>query len=146
MCTYICIEWTSSYNFKLIINFEGVSYAAIMSEQLLNITVSYAGGKKAVALAVKPSLVLSDTQVDYAETELRKELVRAFRVIGEATFYLHEAESGRIMSKESFRDPSYCEHFPRYWYLVVAEPERNRIENEEKERPSLKVSCCECVL
>lgn len=111
-----------------------------MSADVLSITVSYAGAQKVVSLAVKPSLELSDTQVDYAESELQKEILRAFRVVGEAGFYLHEAESGRIMSKESFREPAYCEHFPRYWYLEVAEQPGAKNKHEDKEGTNLKVS------
>lgn len=85
-----------------------------------HITVGYKGGEKRVTLSVQPSLELSDSQVDLAESELHRLLRRLFGVDSSAAFYLHEVETGRVMSKESFREPSYCLTFPAHWYMVMA--------------------------
>ena len=50
-------------------------------------------------------------------------------------FCLHEAESGRILTKESFRDPSFISCFPRHWYLTV---EKGAMETAEDERVRLR--------
>lgn len=84
-----------------------------------HITVSYSGGEKRVSLSVKPSLELSDSQVDRAESDLHRLLRRLFAVDSGVPFYLHEVETGRVMSKESFREPSYCLTFPAHWYMVM---------------------------
>lgn len=84
-----------------------------------HITVSYNGGEKRVSLSVQPSLELSDAEVDLAEGELRRLLRKLFNVEQNTAFYLHEVESGRVMSKESFREPGYCTNFPTHWYLEM---------------------------
>lgn len=84
------------------------------------ITVSYNGGeKKRVSLSVQPSLELSDFQVERAEGELQRVVRKLFNVDQETAFYLYEVETKRVMSKESFREPSYCQTFPTHWYLVI---------------------------
>lgn len=83
------------------------------------VTVSYNGGEKRVPLCVQPSLELSDSEVEQAEGELHKLLRRLFSVEPNVAFYLHEVETGRVMSRESFREPSYCEVFPPHWYMVM---------------------------
>lgn len=84
-----------------------------------HITVSYNGGERRVALSVRPSLELTDSQVDRAESELHRVLRKLFNMDQETAFYLHEVETKRVMSKESFREPSYCHSFPSHWYLVM---------------------------
>ena len=83
------------------------------------ITVSYNGGEKKVPLAVRPSLELSDSQVSSAQGELHKVLRKIFNVEQGVQFYLHEVETKRVMSKESFREPTYCQTFPTHWYMVM---------------------------
>lgn len=83
------------------------------------ITVSYSGQEERVCLSVQPSLELSDLQVDHAEGELHLLLRKLFKVEQDITFYLHEAETRRVMSKESFREPRYCKNFPTHWFLVM---------------------------
>ena len=85
----------------------------------MKITVSYAGIDKRIPLVVTPSLELSDEQVMYAESELHRVIRHVFKIPHESLFYLHEAESGRIMSKETFREPTQLSAFPRHWYLTV---------------------------
>jgi len=85
----------------------------------VKITVSYAGIDKRIPLVVTPSLELSDEQVMYAESELHRVIRHVFKIPHESLFYLHEAESGRIMSKETFREPTQLSAFPRHWYLTV---------------------------
>ena len=83
------------------------------------ITVSYSGGEKRVGLCMQPSLELSDSEVEQVESELHKLLRRLFNVEPSVSFYLHEVETGRVMSRESFREPSYCQMFPPHWYMVM---------------------------
>ena len=85
----------------------------------MKITVSYAGIDKRIPLVVTPSLELSDEQVTYAERELHGVIRHVFKIPHESLFYLHEAESGRIMSRETFREPTQLSAFPRHWYLTV---------------------------
>lgn len=88
-------------------------------EERVKITVSYAGIDKRIPLVVTPSLELSDEQVTYAERELHGVIRHVFKIPHESLFYLHEAESGRIMSRETFREPTQLSDFPRHWYLTV---------------------------
>ena len=88
-------------------------------EERVKITVSYAGTDKRIPLVVTPSLELSDEQVTYAERELHGVIRHVFKIPHESLFYLHEAESGRIMSRETFREPTQLSAFPRHWYLTV---------------------------
>ncbi len=81
-----------------------------------SITVSYLGVEKQVPLSIKPCLELSDQEVVHTELELHKQLRRLFQVSSDVQFYLHEAESSRVMSKESFRE--YSGSFPSHWYLI----------------------------
>ena len=94
------------------------------AENSVQINVTFSGQEHQLSLSIRPSLELSDFKVDAAEGELDQALRRAFSIKAEERFYLHEAVSGRIMSKESFRDPNYCEEFPRHWYLVVEHSRR----------------------
>lgn len=101
---------------------DGVKKTALDSDPKMSaphITVSYNGGEKRVPLSVQPSLELTDSQVDRAEGELHRVLRKLFNVDPEVAFYLHEVETKRVMSKESFREPSYCQSFPTHWYLVM---------------------------
>ena len=92
-----------------------------------SITVSYNGSEKRVALSVHPSLELTDSQVENAEGELYSLLRRLFNVVDSSlAFYLHEVETGRVMSRESFRQPSYCQNFPTHWYMVLENYPANR--------------------
>ena len=106
-----------------------------MSDECVKITVSYNGREKRVPLVIQPSLELSDFQVDEAELELFRIVQHVFNVPAEAAFFLHEAETNRIMTKESFRDPSYLLEFPRHWYLTVEKgvPDTNAEEEEGEE-------------
>ncbi len=90
-----------------------------MNRPVPTITVSYDGSEKRVALGVQPSLELSDSEVEKAESALHTLLRRLFSVESGCAFYLHEVETGRVMSKESFRQPSYCQTFPTHWFLVL---------------------------
>lgn len=84
-----------------------------------HITVSYNGGEKKVSLAVQPGLELSDSEVDNAQTDLHRILRKLFNVDQGQTFHLYEVVTGRVMSKESFREPTYCHTFPNHWYMVL---------------------------
>ena len=107
------------------------------------ITVSYNGGEKKVALSVQPRLELSDSEVDRAESELHRVLRKLFNMEQDSSFYLHEVESKRVMSKESFREPSYCQNFPTHWYLVMdSYPAANgNTHNSLVSADSFQVSC-----
>lgn len=94
------------------------------------ITVSYNGGEKRFPLLVKPSLELSDPEVQSAHLSLHNMLRKAFSLAQEAIFYLHEVETGRIMTEESYRDPRYCLSFPSHWYMII--------ENSSSHDPCLK--------
>lgn len=83
------------------------------------ITVSYKSSEKKVPLALRPSLELSDFQVDSAHGDLHRLLRELFSIEEGTNFYLYEVESGRAMSKESFREPSYCQSFPSHWFMVM---------------------------
>ena len=109
----------------------------------MNITVSYAGREKRIPLVVEPSLELTDFEVDEAELKLCGIVRHLFSVPAEAAFSLHEAESDRVLTKESFRDPSYIQSFPRHWYLTVEKtaPEAGEEEDEEKVRTGQGTSC-----
>lgn len=106
-----------------------------MADDSVKITVSYNGREKRIPLVIQPSLELSDFQVDEAELELFRIVQHVFNVPAEAAFFLHEAETDRIMTKESFRDPSYLQEFPRHWYLTVEKgvPDTNAEEEEGEE-------------
>jgi len=113
-----------------------------MADERVKITVSYAGREKRIPLVVSPSLELSDVQVEYAESELHRVVRHVFQLPYESRFYLHEAESGRIMSRETFREPTQLSAFPRHWYLTVENYSESRaivdVDGEEKVR-------CGCV-
>jgi len=113
-----------------------------MADERVKITVSYAGREKRIPLVVSPSLELSDVQVEYAESELHRVVRHVFQLPYESLFYLHEAESGRIMSRETFREPTQLSAFPRHWYLTVENYSESRaivdVDGEEKVR-------CGCV-
>ena len=83
------------------------------------ITVSYGGVERQLSIGIRPALELGDTEVDEAEEQLRSALRRAFSLPDEARLTVHETESGRCLSKESFRDPANLSQFPKYWYLRV---------------------------
>lgn len=93
--------------------------AATITMNIPHITVSYNGGEKRVPLGVQPSLELSDSEVNIAQGELHRVLRKIFCVEQDTPFFLHEVETGRVMSKESFREPNYCVNFPTHWYLVM---------------------------
>ena len=114
------------------------------AENCVQITVSFNRQEEVLPLTIRPSLELSDYKVDAAEDELFKALRKAFAIESDDTFYLHEAESGRIMSKESFRDPGYCSNFPSHWYLVVERRPDGKgnagyvVSSEREEGPSVQ--------
>ena len=93
-----------------------------MSDDAVKITVGYNGRERRIPLVVQPSLELSDFQVDQAELELCGIVRHVFSVPAEAGFSLHEAETDRILTKESFRDPSYLQTFPTHWYMTLEKP------------------------
>ena len=108
-----------------------------MADERVKITVSFSGREKRIPLVVKPNLELSDEQVDHAEGELQRILRHVFQVSPEARIYLHETMTGRIMSKESFRDPANLPEFPKHWYLTTETLETSSSpyltdENEDK--------------
>lgn len=103
-----------------------------MADDSLKITVSYNGRERRIPLVVQPSLELSDFQVDQAELELCGIVRLAFNVPTEVEFSLREAETNRTLTKESFRDPSYLQAFPKYWYLTVEKSATEGGEEEEK--------------
>ncbi len=90
-----------------------------------SITVSYCGEEKRIPLSVIPSLELSDDQVHRAELELHEQLRTVFQVPSDVLFYLHEAESSRVMSRESLRE--YSSSFPSHWYLVNSREGRDEV-------------------
>lgn len=90
-----------------------------MTEEQVCIAVGYSGKEKLLPLAITPALELSDEQVDWAESVLMRILRHNFHILPGASAYLHEAETGRIMTKESFRDPANLPRFPKHWYLTV---------------------------
>lgn len=83
------------------------------------IIVSYEGREGPFRINVGPSLELSDDAIERASEELWDSIRASFRLSSGSRFALHEAESGRIMSKETLRDPSCMPSFPKYWYLTV---------------------------
>ena len=107
-----------------------------MADDSPSITVSYAGRERRISLVVRPSLELSDEAVDQAEFELCHIVRHVFNIPVEAAFSLHEIESSRILTKESFRDPSYLESFPPHWYLTLEKTAGEAGEEEERDRVS----------
>ena len=93
-----------------------------MSEDTVKVTISYGGKEKRIPLAVRPALELSDEQVAFAETDFMAIVRRVFQVPPDNRAELYETEGGRIMTRESFRDPSYLPNFPRHWYLTTEAP------------------------
>ena len=85
------------------------------------IVVSYGNGGEStcVDIGVVPSLELRDEQVEEATSNLFSFLRSAFHLPFESRLILHETESGRTLSNETFRDPSFVSNFPRYWYLTA---------------------------
>ena len=104
------------------------------------ITVSYSGVEKRVPLAVEPSIELSDDQVNNAELDLHSRLRELFQVPSGDQFYLHEAETARVMSKESFRE--YTVTFPSHWYLVSSGDSYR--ETSSLQQNGLQVGACVC--
>lgn len=113
-----------------------------MADDKLQITVSYNGREKRIPLVVQPSIELSDFEVDQAELELCGIVRHIFNIAAEAGFSLHEAETDRTLTKESFRDPTYVTAFPKFWYLTVDKTtcEAGGGEEEEDETAADKVS------
>ena len=91
----------------------------MVSTSLPVIVVSYGGREERLTLSVRPCLELSDAEADRAAEHVWKSLREMFALPSEAELTLHETESGRTMSKESFRDPVYLLNFPKFWYLTV---------------------------
>ena len=85
------------------------------------IIVSYAGREERLEIGVKPSVELGDDEVEKAAEELWNKLRQVFQLTVDSRLTLHETETetGRILSKETFRDPSHIPIFPKYWYLTV---------------------------
>lgn len=94
------------------------------ADNSVQIMVSFSGREQVLPLSVRPSLELPDSKVDAAESQLDRALRQAFEIQADDTIYLHEAITNRILSKETFRDPGYCDAFPRHWYLVVEQKRR----------------------
>ena len=94
------------------------------ADNSVQIMVSFSGREQTLPLSVRPSLELPDSKVDAAESQLDRALRQAFEIQADDTIYLHEAITNRILSKETFRDPRYCDAFPRHWYLVVEQKRR----------------------
>ncbi len=92
-----------------------------MSSPIPEIVVSYGGGgdSTCVDIGIVPSLELQDEEVEEATSNLYEFLRSAFHLPCESKLTLHETESGRILSNETFRDPSFVSNFPRYWYLTA---------------------------
>ncbi len=90
-----------------------------MSDDRVKVTVSHGGRERRIPLAVRPALELSDEQVEFAESELMRIVRHVFQVPLECGVDLHDTEGGRIMTGESFRDPSYLPHFPQHWFLTT---------------------------
>lgn len=86
------------------------------------IVVSYgdSGETTRVDIGLVPRLELRDEQVDDATSKLYSFLKSAFHLPSESRLTLYETETGRILSKETFRDPSFVSNFPRYWYLTAS--------------------------
>ena len=111
------------------------------------ITVSYGGVKHQMPIGVRPALELNDAEVDEAEEQLRTALRSAFSLPDEARLSVHETESGRSLSKESFRDPANLARFPKYWYLRVDNGYSSSgllfdsIDREEEGQVSLCIAC-----
>ena len=91
----------------------------MVSTSLPVIVVSYGGREERLTLSVRPCLELSDAEADQAADYVWKSLREMFSLPADAELTLHETESGRTMSKESFRDPSYLLRFPKFWYLTL---------------------------
>ena len=85
------------------------------------IVVSYGdrGDSTCVDIGVLPCLELRDEQVQEATDRLYSFLRSAFHLPYDSRLTLHETENGRILSKETFRDPSFVKQFPKYWYLTA---------------------------
>ena len=111
------------------------------------ITVSYGGVKHQMPIGVRPALELNDAEVDEAEEQLRTALRSAFSLPDEAQLTVHETESGRSLSKESFRDPANLARFPKYWYLRVDNGYSSSgrlfdpIDRDEEGQVSLCIAC-----
>ncbi len=97
------------------------------ADNSVQIMVSFSGREQVLPLSVRPSLELPDSKVDAAESQLDCALRQAFAIQADDTIYLHEAVTDRILSKETFRDPGYCDEFPRHWYLVVEQKRRRSL-------------------
>ena len=95
------------------------------ADNSVQIRVSFSGREQTLPLSVRPSLELPDSKVDAAENQLNRALRQAFAIQADDTIYLHEAVTNRILSKETFRDPGYCDEFPSHWYLVVEQKRRS---------------------
>lgn len=96
--------------------------AIMMSSSVPELVVSYgdSGETTRVDIGVEPSVELSDEQVEDAISRLYSFLKTAFHLPRDNRLTLHETETGRTLSKETFRDPSYVSNFPRYWYLTAS--------------------------
>ena len=95
------------------------------ADNSVQIRVNFGDREQVLPLSVRPSLELPDSKVDAAEDQLNRALRQAFAIQPDDTIYLHEAVTNRILSKETFRDPGYCDDFPRHWYLVVEQKQRS---------------------
>ena len=90
-----------------------------MAGEQVTISVTYEGTEQSIPLVVRPSLELSDEQVDRADSELRGLLRQNFQLPPDSRCFLYEAVSRRFLSAESFRDPSNLPVFPHRWVLSV---------------------------
>lgn len=84
---------------------------------LLEVTVSYDNKDETFYVGTRPSLELSDLQVDQAYDHLWQDVRRFFHLPMDSRATLYEAETNRILSKETFRDPTCIKKFPKYWFV-----------------------------
>lgn len=105
----------------------------------VDIIVSYNGREKRIPLSIEPSLELSDSDVDQAELKLWGIVRHLFSIPAEAAFSLHEVETNRTLTKESFRDPGYIGTFPRHWYITVEKIASEAGEEEEEDEDKVRL-------
>ena len=86
---------------------------------LLEVTVSYDDKAETFYVRLRPALELTDREVSLAYEHLWQDVRRFFHLPVDARATLYEAETNRILSKETFRDPCCIPIFPKYWFMRV---------------------------
>ena len=86
---------------------------------LLDVTVSYDEKAETFSVRLRPALELTDREVSQAYEQLWQDVRRFFRLPVDARATLYEAETNRILSRETFRDPCCIPAFPKYWFMRV---------------------------